>query len=83
MSKAPTRSVTALIEAAIVIAGSEAKLGKATGYSQNAIWHAKRQGRVSAEMALKIDRATGGAISKHRLRPDLYGSASAADQAAA
>lgn len=65
--------ITALLQAAVTLVGSEAKLGKATGFSQNAIWHAKSKGRVTAEMALKIDQATGGAVSKHRLRPDLYG----------
>lgn len=70
--------VTGLIEAAITLAGSEAKLGAAAGYSQHAIWHAKKRGRVSAEMAVAIDRATGGAVAKHRLRPDIYREASAA-----
>lgn len=67
-----TAQAQQLMQAAVTIAGSEAKLGKAAGFSQNAIWHAKRHGRVSAEMAAAIHRATGGAISKERLRPDLY-----------
>ena len=66
------REVRRLIEAAIVIAGSEQKLGRAAGYTQNAIWHAKSKGRVSAEMAVGIDRATNGAVSRSRLRPDLF-----------
>ncbi|MNX86263.1 hypothetical protein D3C86_1181370 [compost metagenome] len=75
MSTSPDpETVRQLMQAAVTIAGSEAKLGKAAGFSQNAIWHAKSQGRVSAEMAAAIDRATGGAIAKRRLRPDLYGS---------
>jgi DNA-binding transcriptional regulator YdaS (Cro superfamily) len=60
------------MEAAITIAGSEAKLGALAGYSQNAIWYAKRNGRVSAELALSIDKVTKGVISKSQLRPDLY-----------
>ncbi|WP_370005866.1 transcriptional regulator [Sinorhizobium fredii] len=68
----PSAQTTRLIEAAITIAGSEAKLGALAGYSQNAIWYAKRNGRVSAELACAIDRATNGAISKGQLRPDLY-----------
>ena len=63
---------SSLIQAAIVIVGSEAKLGRAVGVSQNAIWQAKSKGRVSAELAAGIHRATNGAIPKHRLRPDLY-----------
>lgn len=69
-----TEQAQKLMQAAVTIAGSEAKLGKAAGFSQNAIWHAKRHGRVSAEMAAGVHRATGGAIAKERLRPDLYGS---------
>ena len=73
MSTPDTDSIRQLMQAAVTIAGSEAKLGKAAGFSQNAIWTAKRNGRVSAEMAVGIERATNGAISRHRLRPDLYG----------
>lgn len=61
------------ITRAIAIAGSEAKLGKAAGVSQNAIWQAKRRGRVSAELAVKIERATGGLVSRSDLRPDIFG----------
>lgn len=64
--------VTRLIEAAIAIAGSEAKLGKMIAVSQNAIWSAKRKGRASAELAAGIDRATKGVISKAQLRPDIF-----------
>ncbi|MFP5078626.1 transcriptional regulator [Rhizobium sp. YIM 134829] len=64
--------VTRLLEAAIAIAGSEAKLGKMVAVSQNAIWSAKRKGRVSAELAAGIDRATNGAIQKSQLRPDIF-----------
>lgn len=72
MSRKPDPKVTELIEEAIKIAGSEVKLGKAAGYSQNAIWHAKRRGHVTAEMAIAIDVATNGAVSRHRLRPDIF-----------
>lgn len=70
--KANSQLITRLLEAAITIAGSEAKLGALAGYSQNAIWYAKRNGRVSAELAAAIDRATNSAIGKHQLRPDIY-----------
>lgn len=61
-----------LIESAIRIKGSEAELGKATGYSQHAIWRAKKVGRTSPAMALRIDAATGGEVSASKLRPDLW-----------
>jgi DNA-binding transcriptional regulator YdaS (Cro superfamily) len=72
MSSSSNVAVAKLIEAAAIIAGSETRLAVLTGYSQNAIWSAKRRGRVTAEMANKIDAATGGAIPRHRLRPDLF-----------
>jgi len=64
------------VSAAISLFGSESKLGAATGYSQVAINKAKRRvaagGKVSANLAVAIDRATEGKISKRRLRPDLF-----------
>lgn len=63
------------MERAIKLAGSEKKLGDAAGVSQNAIWSAKRAGRVSAELAVGIERATGGEVSRVDLRPDLFGAA--------
>ncbi|WP_414468053.1 transcriptional regulator [Methylobacterium currus] len=61
-----------LIQAAITLLGSEAKLGAACGVSQAAIWKAKRAKRVSAELAIRIESATKGAVERHRLRPDLW-----------
>ena len=72
MSQTSQDRVQRLIQAAIEVAGSEAKFGQLAGYSQNAIWCAKRRGRVTAEMAAAIERATNGAIPKERLRPDLF-----------
>jgi DNA-binding transcriptional regulator YdaS (Cro superfamily) len=57
---------------AVKFAGSQHKLAQITGYSQNAIWYAAQRNRASAEMALRIEEATGGAIMAHELRPDLF-----------
>ena len=65
--------IRSLIEQAISHVGSEAKLGKAAGgFTQNAIWQAKRRNRVSAELALGIHRATHGAVPACQLRPDHW-----------
>lgn len=64
--------ITRLIEQAIAMFGSEAKLGRVAGYTQNSIWYAKVRGRCSRDMALAIDRVTGGDVSKEALRPDLF-----------
>lgn len=63
---------TTYITQAITLLGSEAKLGAAAGVSQHAIWSAKRKGRVSAELAIKIERATEGKVTRAQLRPDLF-----------
>jgi DNA-binding transcriptional regulator YdaS (Cro superfamily) len=60
------------IDRAIALAGSEARLGEATGFSQVAINKAKRRGQASAEMALAIHRFTEGAVAASELRPDLW-----------
>jgi DNA-binding transcriptional regulator YdaS (Cro superfamily) len=58
---------------AVALAGSETRLSRATGYSQPAINKARRRGRVSAELAIAIERALGGAVTRAELRPDLFG----------
>jgi DNA-binding transcriptional regulator YdaS (Cro superfamily) len=58
--------------AAAEFGGSEAKLASACGVTQNAVWAARRAGRVSAELALKIETATSGKVSRSSLRPDLW-----------
>lgn len=62
---------------AIQIAGSEAKLATLVGCSQAAINKAKLAGRVSAEMAVKIEGAVG--VERHALRPDLWPAPSLAE----
>jgi DNA-binding transcriptional regulator YdaS (Cro superfamily) len=57
---------------AIALAGSEAKLGALAGVSQNAIWQAKVKGRVSAELAVAIERGLRGRVTRAELRPDLF-----------
>ena len=63
--------VRAHIETAIALLGSQAKLADACGVTQASIWQAKKAGRVSAELALLIERATGGEVTARQLRPDL------------
>lgn len=70
MSKKPHPIVRA-----IALAGSEAKLGRAAGVSQNAIWQAKKRAHVSAELAVAIEKATSGQVSRRELRPDLFADA--------
>lgn len=76
-------NATALIERAIGLAGSEAKLAAKVGCSQVAINKAKRRGSVSAEMAVEIERATEGGVTASALRPDLWPSGEAREPAQA
>ena len=64
-----------LLIAAIKRAGSEEKLGKAIGYTQHAIWRAKKRGTVTPEMAKRLDDWSNGFISKHDLCPGIFGPA--------
>lgn len=59
---------------AIKAAGSQHKLAELIGMSQHAVWHAlNRRGQVSAEMAVKIEKALKSAVTAAELRPDLFG----------
>lgn len=61
---------------AVAIFGNQSKLAVAIGYSQHAVWHAFKRGRVSPEMAVAIHKATAGKIKKQHLRPDIFGGGS-------
>jgi DNA-binding transcriptional regulator YdaS (Cro superfamily) len=63
--------VRALIEAAIRDQGSEVKLARACGVSQTAINKAKRAGRCSPRLAVKIEAACN--ISRRLLCPEFFG----------
>lgn len=64
------------IERAIEASGSQAKLAAQVGCSQQYIsWLLKEAKNVSAEMAIRFERGTDGAISRHELRADIFGPA--------
>lgn len=66
----------ALVETAISIVGTQQKLAELIGLSQQGVSYLLNEADVvSAEVAIKIDRATGGKVSKEKLRPDLFGKA--------
>jgi DNA-binding transcriptional regulator YdaS (Cro superfamily) len=67
-------NVQTLIGKAVESVGSQAKLATAAGCSQQLISQLL-QGKVgiTAETAQKIDAATNGTVSKHELRPDIFG----------
>lgn len=64
------------IERAITLRGSQAKLADAMGCSQQQISYLLKADSITAEMAIKVDAATGGAVSRQDLRPDIFGAPS-------
>ena len=60
------------LDRAIAHFGSQAKLGRAVGLSQAAIYKMRAERRMPAEIAKAIDEASAGSVSKSDLRPDLW-----------
>lgn len=54
---------------------TQVELAKALGVSQGLVGHwVNGRRRITAERAIEIETATGGAVSRADLRPDLFGS---------
>jgi DNA-binding transcriptional regulator YdaS (Cro superfamily) len=58
------------IERVFDVLGSQHALAEKLKVSDEAVRKWKR--RVPAERVLEIEEATGGAITRHELRPDIY-----------
>lgn len=64
------------LERAVKLAGSQRALAQKAGLSQQGIsWLLNDADQISAEVAIKVERATGGAVTRQMLRPDLFGEA--------
>lgn len=62
----------------------KAALARATGADPQWLWQIAtgwRNKRASPALALRIDTATNGEISKQELRPDIFGVESASQEA--
>ena len=66
------------LERAIKAAGSARELARRVGVSPQSVWLWRKGKSISAERALDIESATNGVVSKHDLRPDLWGPREAA-----
>lgn len=65
-----------LVAKAVKIAGSQQKLADALGCSQQHISYLLNDAQeITAEFALRMEKATGGKVSRHELRPDIFGAA--------
>lgn len=58
----------ALLEA-IAIVGTKAELGRRIGVTGQAVG---QWARVPPRRVIAVEAATGGRVSRHRLRPDIY-----------
>jgi DNA-binding transcriptional regulator YdaS (Cro superfamily) len=74
------------LQKAVEIAGSQSALARkckailpeGSKLAQAHIWHWLQTGKVPAEYAGAIETVTGGAVTRHDLRPDIFDSPSAA-----
>jgi len=69
-----------LLAAAVKCAGSQSKLAADAGVSQVTIHKALKNGRVTAELAVKLERASQ--IPRHLWRPDMWPAPAKQDAAA-
>lgn len=68
-----TNEVVALSRA-IEKLGGQSALARACGVKQGHVWHWLNKSRsVPANYVLTIETATGGAVTRHELRPDIFG----------
>ena len=62
----------ALIQKAIDAVGGQTALARRCNKKQGHVWHWLHSERVSAEAAVLIDIATGGAVPRSELRTDIF-----------
>jgi len=61
------------IERACIVLGGQVKLADALGVTPQAVYLWKKSGKVPAERVLAVEAATGGGVTRHELRPDIFG----------
>jgi DNA-binding transcriptional regulator YdaS (Cro superfamily) len=63
------------LDKAIEAAGGVAKMAASIGLSPNVVSNWRGRGQVPAERCLAVEAATGGAVTRYDLRPDVFGKA--------
>lgn len=65
---------TEALKRAVEKIGSQKGLADRLGVTQSVVWYwlEKSKRGCPGEYVLKIEEATGGVVSRHDLRPDLY-----------
>jgi DNA-binding transcriptional regulator YdaS (Cro superfamily) len=52
--------------------GTQAELARRVGVVPMAVTQWKRHRRIPADKVLLVEKATGGQVTRHEMRPDLY-----------
>lgn len=60
------------IQKAVETVGGATALGSLLGVSRQVVEYWVKARRVPAERVLGVERATGGKVTRHELRPDIY-----------
>ena len=62
------------LKRAIKIVGGQAELARRIGSKQQTVWNwlHRNDSGVPAEFVSKIEIATGGKVTRHQLRPDVF-----------
>lgn len=61
------------LDSACEALGSQDKLAAAMNIRSPSISGWRKRGRVPAERCVAIELATGGKVTRHQLRPDVFG----------
>lgn len=62
------------LKRAVSLKGSQNRLAEAMGCSQSKVsWLLKSADTISGDDAVAVEQATSGGVSRHDLRPDLFG----------
>lgn len=65
---------TLALRRAVEKVGGQSALARACGVKQGHVWHwLNKSLRVPAEHVLAVEAATKGGVSRHELRPDIFG----------
>lgn len=69
---------------AVEIVGGQTALADVLGIKQQNVWSwLNRTKRCPPEYVLRVEAATGGAVTRYQLRPDVYGDAPSGAETAA
>jgi Uncharacterized protein conserved in bacteria, prophage-related len=66
-------NISSLIKMAVNIAGSQSELARQVGVTPQAVHAWLEGGPIHPHSALRVERATNGAVRREELRPDIFG----------